>query len=132
MDDEWLGALGAKLDDTGRPDTEAVFRQLVGFGADYINAPHLESIIRKTTCLDVTLSIRRRSTLWVLSTFHNDEVFELDAVETAIKHAALIEYAFLPLGPDTDSRSMIPMEDASPHQLTADWMTHGDELVFEG
>ncbi|KAF3050509.1 hypothetical protein E8E11_007977 [Didymella keratinophila] len=130
VDDDWLGAFVAQLDDIGRPNTEAIFQQLVDFGTDYINAPHLESVMRKTKCLDVGMSIRRRSTRRVPSSFHNDEVFELDAVETEIKRAAPTMVASVSLGPDTDG-PMTRTEEDSQHQLTAEQTANEEMLVFE-
>jgi hypothetical protein len=131
MDDEWLSDLGAKLDDMGRPDTEAIFHQIASFGADYVDAPHLESVMRKTKCLDVGMSIRRRSTRRVPSTFLNDEVFELDAVETEIKRASPTDKAPVSSGPNRESRPMIPTEEGSQHQPTHEQTTHQEELIFE-
>lgn len=131
VDDAWLSALGAELDDLGRLDTEDISQHLVRFGSDNINAPHLQSVMGKTKCLDVGMSIRRRSTRGVPSTSHNDEVFELDAVETEAKSAVPTAVVSVASSPDTESEPLTPTVEDSQRQLTAVRTAKEEDLVFE-
>ncbi|KAJ4405632.1 hypothetical protein N0V91_005151 [Didymella pomorum] len=131
VDDAWLSALGAELDDLGRLDTEDISQHLVRFGSDNINAPHLQSVMGKTKCLDVGMSIRRSSTRGVPSTSHNDEVFELDAVETEAKSAVPTAVASVASSPDTESEPLTPTKEDSQRQLTAMRTANEEDLVFE-
>lgn len=104
MNKEWWDATAAKLDDMGRPNTFAVFQQLVVVGRGFIDIPRLESVMRKAKLLDLDLSIRRNSTRGMPETIHNDEVFELEAVDAKRKQVASIEQAH----PQSEPGQLIP------------------------
>jgi hypothetical protein len=76
------------------------------------------------------MSIRQRSTRRDTGTFHNDEVFELDATETEIKRVtpigAVIPSSLAPgLGPLT------PIREEDQPRLSAEQTSHDDEPIFE-
>lgn len=125
VDDEWLGGLGMELDSLGRPDTEAIFQQVLDFGPQCINVTHLEFVMRKARCLDVGMSIPRRSTRRVPSTFQNAQAIELDAAETEIKRHPPTHETSVPSDP------LPPPEEEGRHQLKADHTAHEEGLIFE-